>query len=400
MPRQKKQHLKKRPDGRYACRYHDEWFYGNTEDEALSAREQYKQAEKAGDVLRPSVTVAEYAAKWLPISRPAVTDGTYQGLACHLDHLIKHIGDIPVADVRPLQIKEVYTVEYLNLSQSYILGAKQLYVALFDSAVDNGLCRTNPARSKDAQPHKGTVGGHRSITEQERWWIDHYCTDHRAYPAVMSMLYAGLRPQEMKAVDIDRDIDFAAGTVTLSHTAHKDGMHRYTVTDQMKTENGARVVPLLPPLRAALEGKHGPLVTNSDGSPLTVQGWKCLWKSYLFCMATAINGCEKRWYGKTKKHKSMIAAGEQLPPWIDFDLVPYDLRHSFCTMCRDAGVEINTCIKWMGHADAGMILKIYDAVSDSRARREAMKLENALFGSQSGSQTVFENGQSRFAGTG
>ena len=28
MPRQKKQHLKRRKDGRFACRYKDQWFYG------------------------------------------------------------------------------------------------------------------------------------------------------------------------------------------------------------------------------------------------------------------------------------------------------------------------------------------------------------------------------------
>ena len=39
MPRQKKQHLKRRKDGRFACRYKDQWFYGQTEEEALEARE-------------------------------------------------------------------------------------------------------------------------------------------------------------------------------------------------------------------------------------------------------------------------------------------------------------------------------------------------------------------------
>ena len=37
MPRPKKQHLKQRADGRYACRYRDQWFYGLTEGEALEA---------------------------------------------------------------------------------------------------------------------------------------------------------------------------------------------------------------------------------------------------------------------------------------------------------------------------------------------------------------------------
>jgi integrase len=288
---------------------------------------------------------------------------------------------MPISEIRPLHIKEVYSSDYVGLSQSYINSARQLYVALFNSIVENGLLRSNPARAKDAQPHHGTVGSHRSITEDERYWIDHYCADHRAHAAVMAMLYAGIRPQEMKALDIDRSVDFEEGVISLVDFAHKDGMYAYKITSTGKTDRARRDIPLLDPLRRALAGKHGPIITNADGSPINVQGWKCVWKSYVSQMEKAINGCEKRWYGKTKEHRAILAAGGQLPPWKEFTVVPYDLRHSFCTMCRDHGVELNTCIRWMGHADSKMILKIYDSVSDYRSRREAIKLNTALLAS-------------------
>ena len=102
-------------------------------------------------------------------------------------------------------------------------------------------------------------------------------------------------------------------------------------------------------------------------------------------METAINGCQRRWYGKTKAHRAILASGGKLPPWIHFSVVPYDLRHSFCCMCRDNGVELNTCIRWMGHADSKMILKIYDEASDRRSEKEAEKLKKTLFRSAAGS---------------
>jgi len=46
---------------------------------------------------------------------------------------------------------------------------------------------------------------------------------------------------------------------------------------------------------------------------------------------------------------------------------------------QDNGVELHTCIEWMGHADATMIMKIYDEVSDNRSKKEAEKLEKILF---------------------
>ena len=78
----------------------------------------------------------------------------------------------------------------------------------------DGLCRFNPARDKSAKPQKGKKPKERILTPQQRIWIETLCTDHRAHPAVMAMLYAGIRPQEMKAIDIDRDVDFENNTIS------------------------------------------------------------------------------------------------------------------------------------------------------------------------------------------
>jgi integrase len=95
---------------------------------------------------------------------------------------------------------------------------------------------------------------------------------------------------------------------------------------------------------------------------------------------------QKRWYGRTREHKAILAAGGKLPPWIPFTVTPYDLRHSFCTACRnlEPPVELHTVIVWMGHADATMILRIYDDVT-GREASEAERLKSA-FRSQNGSQ--------------
>ena len=94
-------------------------------------------------------------------------------------------------------------------------------------------------------------------------------------------------------------------------------------------------------------------------------------------METAINGIDKRWYGVRKDQAKLKEEGN-LPEWIEFDIVPYSLRKSFCVMCRDAGVELNTCRKWMGHADSKMILQVYDSVSEDRSEQERKKVECRL----------------------
>lgn len=40
------------------------------------------------------------------------------------------------------------------------------------------------------------------------YWIEHYCLDHRMHAAAMTMLYSGVRPQEIKAMTIENSVDF------------------------------------------------------------------------------------------------------------------------------------------------------------------------------------------------
>lgn len=346
----------------------------------MKLREDYKQEEKRGRIA--SYFVSEYAEKWLARTYPNPNPKTYQSVKRHIQVLSNGIGNLPVSDVRPSDIKQVYSTHYKDLSNEYIKQAKQIFCALFDSAVADGLITSNPARDRTAKPHKGTVGGHRAITPQEREWILTLCTDHRTHPVVMAMLYAGLRPQEAKALDVGRDVDFKKETITVQQTAHTDpdNIQKYVITGEGKTAKANRTIPLLPPLKTALEGHTGLLITSAHGEPVTRTTFNVAWKSYKNAMEKAINGMTYSWYGKTREHKRIIAAGGQLPPWIPFTVTPYDLRHSFCTMCRDMKppIELHTVIKWMGHTDGKMILQIYDAVTDDRDEYEAQRLRNAL----------------------
>lgn len=374
-----KQKLKKRKDGRYACRYHGQWFYSKDPDDCLKQREDFKRKEREGLVM--SYFVQEYALRWLERTYPNPNPKTYDSIKRHVLKLNSAIGNLPVSDVKPSDIKQVYSNLYKDKSNEYIKQAKTVFRGIFDAAVADGLTRSNPARDRTAKPHKGTVGGHRAITDLEREWILTYCHESRMFPAIMAMLYAGLRPQEAKALDIDRDIDFDRETVTVRQTAHvdPDNMQKYTFTDTGKTERANRQIPLLPPLKAALQGKHG-LLISSGGKPVTKSVWSCAWATYKRQIETEINGCQRRWYGKTKEHKALIASGQPLPPWISFNVTPYDLRHSFCTMCRNQTppIEIHTVIKWMGHSDATMILSVYDSVTDERDEIESRRLKESL----------------------
>ena len=187
MPREKKVRPTKRADGRYVCRYKTQYFYSDDPDDCLAQREAFKKAEREGRIM--VYFVSEYAQKWLERYSPNIAPSTKQGVKTHLQRLTNAIGDLPVSEVKPSDIKAIYSDHYAGLSNSYIKGAKQVYCSLFDSAVADGIITTNPARDRTAKPHTGTKGGHRSITPQEREWILTYCHNHRAFPVVMAMLF-------------------------------------------------------------------------------------------------------------------------------------------------------------------------------------------------------------------
>ena len=387
MPRKKKEHLKRRKDGRFCCKYHGIAFYSyESDEEALALRDEYIANEQKGFSRQ---TVSDYALPWIKRTYPAVRDSTYEKLAIHLQHLIDEIGNKQISEIKPSDIKTVYANRYNGLSNTYIRSGKQLFCALFDSAQADGLIPFNPAREKSARPHKGNKPKERILSKRERYWIETLCTDHRAFPAVMTMLYAGLRPQECKAVIIERDIDFERNIITVRETAHVDGQ-KYEYTTAGKTEYSNRQVPLFPPLKRVLSGRKGYLISSAHGERVTIQTWKTAYKSYVCCMETAINGISRRWYGKTKEQRRLAEEGN-LPEWIPFDVVPYTLRHGYCQFLRDSGVELNTARRWMGHKDAKMILKVYDSVSDDRSETERKKVENRLIQVQNGVQNDFSD---------
>lgn len=380
MPREKRQKLKKRKDGRYACRYHGQWFYSYNHDDCLRQREEFKEAEKRGCIA--VYFVSEYASKWLDRAYPNPNPKTYALMKRHIQILSNAIGSLPVSDVKPSDIKSIYSTVYKTYSNEYIKQARNVFCAVFDSAVADGLITANPARDRTAKPHKGTVGGHRAITPTEREWILTRAVNHRVHPLAMTMLYSGIRPQEAKALVIERDVDFKAETITVRQTAHTDpdNAQKYVFSDKGKTDRANRTIPLLPPLKRALEGRTGLLITTAHGKPITKETWHNAWLSYKNTIEKELNGCQRRWYGKTKEHKALLKEGKPLPPWISFDVLPYDLRVSFCTMCRDLKppVEMHTVIKWMGHSDATMVLKVYDDLPDNRADSEGQRLRESL----------------------
>ena len=100
------------------------------------------------------------------------------------------------------------------------------------------------------------------------------------------------------------------------------------------------------------------------------------YESYILFLETKLNGCNRRWYGKTKEHKALIKEGKPLPPWYTVNIKCHDFRVTYCTMCYDAGIPIKTLQKWMGHSDATMIMRIYAKLTNEREPLDITAINN------------------------
>lgn len=394
----------RRKDGRYQAKAHGKYFYSTISqaDADKKAAVYRKQIQDGLSQDARKITVGQYAAEWLPLHKAHVSTNTYNGYAILLDKVISSIGSLTFVSVRPDDAKRFFVQKMPpkkfpkdpnGYSAGYIRKAKTLCVDLFDSAIENGLCTRNPFRSKSAQPEYGEDGSHREITEEERQLILE--SDHWFKPAVMTMLYAGLRRGEVLALNCDTDVSDDLSWITVRNAIRFEG-NTPNVVDP-KTESGKRVIPIFRPLRPYLDCSGLLVTARISGKEMTLGSFDSAWNSYIHSVECQMNGAKSRqWHGldkkarmenpeKYKRVKELIAKGLKeeadqlrLSDWRRFTVRPHDLRHSFCTMCRDAGVDIKQTMAWMGHADSKMILKIYDHPGKKRADDSIKKVENML----------------------
>ena len=351
-----RQKLTQRPDGRYRCRYKGKDFYGSTQREAQQKRDEYRRLIESGIKAEGAgLTVKQYAFRWVSTHKASVSDKTYNDYVKQLNVLVTALGHVRLMDVTPDDIKAVFSEHYLKYSASTIKRARMLYISMFDASVESGYARTNPCRSKHAQPHKGTAGTHRTITEQERQLI--LTTPHRFRLGALVMLYAGLRRGEVLALRRE-DIDTKAGLIHVTKAVRY--VSNQPIIAPPKTKTSVRAVPLLSQLADALPDDCDYLMPAADGRPCSDVAFRRGWDSYLLALSNAA--------GKT------------------ITIRPHDLRHSYFTMLRDAGVEMKLAMQWMGHADEKMILRIYDHITTSRVEKSVKMVEKMLDGGQNGGQ--------------
>lgn len=362
----------RRKDGLYQveCRYTDESgatkrksFYGKTQAEAARKCKAFQDEIASGlRVDKADTTVQQWGETWLKVYKSGITPNALRAVKYDLKLLNDVCGHKTLRAVVPSDVKLVYN-KRAGQSASSIKKTKANLHSLFEAARIDRIIPVNPCEG--VSPPEGTEGTHRPLEAWEQDLIEKHYAEHRFGRCVMLMLYAGHRRGEALAFDVDRDTDFDKDTVRVTKAVRFEGNHSLLVDP--KTEAGVREAPLLPQLRAALQNRHGLIAPSKGGKLMTSSAFKRAWESFLYFLSVKHNGCHRRWAKDKDK-------------WIEVDFRCHDLRHTYCTMLYEAGVDEKTAQEWMGHDDEEMTKQVYSHLRDAqREKSRTALLEHVRF---------------------
>lgn len=324
------------------------YVYGNDETELAVNKAMKLRDLQEQKVIESNMLVKDWAKEWLETYKiNSCNDKTYKDYVHRLEkYILPIIGHLRIKDVKPVHLQHIMQ-RNSNLSQSRIDKLHQCICQIFNTAVINDLIVKSPAIGL-VKP-KGTKGSHRSITDYERQIIKKVIEYHKHGLWIDLMLSCGLRTGETARVKV----------------MHFDYDKKLLFVDGTKNNNAKRYVPvpdhILDKVKATGKDPFEYLFTNQSGVPIKPHNRGRMWKSFKTAMHKEMGG--------QVKYNAIVE-----PCMVSPDLVPYCLRHTFCTDCQDAGIPINVAKELMGHSDISLTARIYTHYTDTSLNSAAKKL--------------------------
>ena len=283
--------------------------------------------------------------EWLASREKDSSASTYITYNRYLGVFLERFGGKYAADVRALDItRYMADVEAKGYKRDTVAAHLTVIKQMFSYAVRAGDIDNNPAREVFPS-RKLQRGKRRALTEEEERMVEEYRGED--WLLGIMMLYTGLRRGELLALTW-QDIDRKAGTITvnkkINYSISRDGVMEY----HLKSANGDKPRPMLAALGAVLpKNRIGFIFPNENGGYMSEYGFT------------------KR-FGAYRK-----AVG--LPD----DITPHCFRHSYATICFDAGLDPKDAAAFLGDTE-DVVRTVYMELRDSRRISSADKVNAYL----------------------
>ncbi len=319
-----------------------------------------------------------YAKEWYETyKKPHIGAGTRGVYASALNkHILPEYGDRQLRAIRAAELQQ-----FMNdhvMSRSAVGTIYSAIRAIFFQAASEGIITVNPALA--LKKYHVPEEPRRELTEAETVAALKVGTEHPEGLLLLLLYYTGVRVGEALGLQW-RDIDFAKKTIRVE----RDIDFKTNGIGAVKTAASVRDVPLPPELAAALDKVRGIGETFVLTSPKThtflcEATYKRRWERLQIAMFEADNEIEidelsssKRRRAKYEKEKKGKKNKRGIPykepaKMYGSALTAHFFRHNYCTLLYEAGVDVMTAQRFMGHADARTTLAIYTHLSK---RKEA-----------------------------
>jgi integrase len=343
--------------------------YGRTQKEAdIKAEEMRVLLRKGMDISSSNDSFKTWAKYWLTSKMHEVSEDRYNTLVSRANVWIDALHNAQINQIKPFELQTIlFSISAKNpytdkpMAKKTIRGYVQVINAIFDFAIDNRVIDYNPANKLKA-PQGATTSQRRALTETERQWVMEF--EHRAKPSAMLMMLSGLRRGEATALQWN-DIDFINNKIFVTKSFNfktkdfktpKNGKSRVVSVPQMLIDY-LRTLP-----RVSLF-----VLTNAKGQMMTDDSWRRLYQSYM----TDLN--IEYGFGGIANAPSKFAPTKM--PMIITPFTPHELRHTFCTIMYEAGIDALTAKEQLGHADIQTTLSIYTHLSNQHKENDVKKLD-------------------------
>lgn len=302
-------------------------------------------------------TFPEVADEWEREHEAVISESTRRVYSYAVKRL-KGAFPVSVSDVKPLDVKRYITAfERDGRAANSVQIEMAVCKMIFAHAVLMGDIDVSPAvevRKSRGLPRKKRE----SLTEEQEaivkrsglertapWWLFPYL-----------LLYTGLRRGEALALSYS-DVDRKAGVININKKLSYANGNVPVLEDHLKSQNGSRMVPLLPPLENALpKDRIGLIFPGADGGFMKAAEITKKWRAY--CRAVELNDLQMSDEGKIIE---------------TFPITPHCFRHSFATICYEADLDPRQAAEILG--DTPEVLEtVYTHLREDRRKTAAEKL--------------------------
>ena len=339
-----------RKDGRYRTTYTDD----NGKLKYLYDRDPEALWNKLQEAQKPrQVTFRDAAVAWETEFRESCNVRTWNNYRPHYESIVEKHGDIPVAQVQGIDIiQDLQRAKAQGYSRTIVNTRRTLYNNILNYAVGQGWIPFNICNG--IQLPKGLPSSKRSAPTDEQ--IQTILQNWRKPFGIFAMLLlcTGLRKGEALAL-LKTDIKDGEISVTKSLTL-LDGQQ--PKVKEPKSEAGKRTVPIVSILRGPLDE----YLANLDGDILFPS------RSY--------NGSPE---GQYMSESNYDTAWSNYVKSVGLDgLTAHQLRHGTATLLYEAGVDVYTAQKILGHAKVSTTMEIYTELREKKEKQSIKKLNKYM----------------------